>query len=53
MTQMCIEFANAFVSKAIGVKEGVIVMLKDCPMPVNFYVIDMPEDAHVPIILGR
>src|SRR5438034_1065585 len=38
---------------SIGVREDVIVMIKDCPMPVDFYVIDMYEDASVPIILDR
>ena len=50
---MHIEFANASFSKAIGVKEDIIVMLKDCHVHVDLYVIDMPKDAHVPIILGR
>src|SRR5438128_2699308 len=51
-TNMCIEFANASFSKAIRVRENVIVMLKDCILHIDFYVIDMPEDAHVSIILG-
>ena len=52
-TPMRIEFTNTYFSNAIGVKEDVIIMLKDCVVPIDFYVIDMPEDAYVPIILGR
>ncbi|MCI85811.1 hypothetical protein A2U01_0107090, partial [Trifolium medium] len=50
---MEIVLADQSVLRPSGIVEDVLVKVKDLVFPVDFVIIDMEEDADVPIILGR
>ena len=39
--------------QAAGIKENIVVQIKDSPALIDLVIVDMPEDAIAPIILGR
>ena len=39
--------------QVVGIKENTLVYIKGCPALIDFVIIDMPEDATTPIMLGR
>ncbi|XP_006579214.1 uncharacterized protein LOC114410759 [Glycine soja] len=52
-TRMTLQLADRSVSRPYGVIEDVLVRLKHLIFPVDFVVMDIEEDADIPIILGR
>ncbi|GJT86173.1 putative reverse transcriptase domain-containing protein [Tanacetum coccineum] len=52
-TRLSVELANKTVKYLNGIAENVLVGIGEFTFPVNFIVLDMPEDIKVPLILGR
>ncbi|XP_074298320.1 uncharacterized protein LOC141629175 [Silene latifolia] len=52
-TRVSLQLANRSVKFPIGVIEDVPLVVGKLIIPCDFFVMDMPEDNHVPIILGR
>ncbi|MCI90778.1 hypothetical protein A2U01_0112072, partial [Trifolium medium] len=50
---MEIVLADQSVLRPSGIIKDVLVKIKDLVFPVDFVIIDIEEDADVPIILGR
>ncbi|XP_012071994.1 uncharacterized protein LOC105633608 [Jatropha curcas] len=50
---MILQLADRLVNYALGVVEDVLVKVGKLFIPVDFVVLDMDEDRHIPIILGR
>ena len=45
--------ADRSVSRPLGILEDVPVRVGKFFIPVDFVVLDIPEDTHIPILLGR
>ncbi|WCJ19866.1 hypothetical protein M5689_002140 [Euphorbia peplus] len=52
-TRMSIQLADRSICYPRGIVEDVLVKVGKFILPADFVVMDMPEDMHVPIILGR
>ncbi|XP_074296623.1 uncharacterized protein LOC141626985 [Silene latifolia] len=52
-TRVSLQLADRSVKFPIGVIEDVPLVVGKLIIPCDFFVMDMPEDSHVPIILGR
>ncbi|XP_074289161.1 uncharacterized protein LOC141614301 [Silene latifolia] len=52
-TSMTLQLADRSVKHPIGVLEDVPVKVGKLLIPADFVVLDIPEDSHTPIILGR
>ncbi|XP_074298557.1 uncharacterized protein LOC141629456 [Silene latifolia] len=52
-TSMTHQMADHSTKKPLGVLEDVPVRVGKFFIPVDFVIVDMTEDAHIPIILGR
>ncbi|XP_058775049.1 uncharacterized protein LOC131649295 [Vicia villosa] len=52
-TRMALQFADQSVKRPYGVVEDVIVKIDKFVFPVDFVILEMPEDEEIPIILGR
>ncbi|XP_058725897.1 uncharacterized protein LOC131597204 [Vicia villosa] len=52
-TRMTLQFADQSVKRPYGVVEDVLVKIDKFVFPVDFVVLEMPEDEEIPIILGR
>ncbi|WP_284374484.1 retropepsin-like aspartic protease, partial [Algimonas porphyrae] len=52
-TRMTIQLADGTSRKPMGIIEDIPVRVGRLFIPADFVVIDMKEDKHVPIILGR
>ncbi|GJZ78659.1 putative reverse transcriptase domain-containing protein [Tanacetum coccineum] len=52
-TKLPVELADTTVKYPKGIAENVLVGIGKFTFPVNFIIIDMPEDIKVPLILGR
>jgi len=52
-TRMTLQLADRSITKPYGVIEDVLVKVKHLIFPVDFVVIDIEEDADIPLILGR
>jgi len=50
---MTVQMADRSAVQPIGVLENIPVQIGKFFFPVDFVVLDMPEDDHIPIILGR
>ncbi|XP_074304157.1 uncharacterized protein LOC141638867 [Silene latifolia] len=50
---MTVQMVDRSAVQPIGVLEDIHVQIGKFFFPVDFVVLDMPEDAHIPIILGR
>jgi hypothetical protein len=53
LTELKLHLADSTYKKAVGIKENIIINIKGCPTLIDLVVVDMPEDANAPIILGR
>ncbi|XP_031095176.1 uncharacterized protein LOC115999469 [Ipomoea triloba] len=53
LTSMTLQMADRSIKRPVGVLEDVPVMIDQYFIPGDFVVIDIEEDAKVPIILGR
>ncbi|GKC12308.1 retrovirus-related pol polyprotein from transposon TNT 1-94 [Tanacetum coccineum] len=52
-TKLTVEFADRIVKYLKGIVENVLVRIGKFTFPVDFIILDMPEDIKVPLILGR
>ncbi|XP_074282931.1 uncharacterized protein LOC141607478 [Silene latifolia] len=50
---MTVQMADRSLSRRLGVLEDVSVRIGKLLIPVDFIVLDIPEDSYTPIILGR
>ncbi|XP_050877478.1 uncharacterized protein LOC127081249 [Lathyrus oleraceus] len=52
-TRMTLQFADHSVKKPYGIIEDVLVKIDKFIFPVDFVILEMPEDEEIPLILGR
>ena len=52
-TRMCIELADRSIQYPMGIAENVMITIDKFDIPINFVILDMPENSKTPIILGR
>ncbi|GJR23647.1 DNA-directed DNA polymerase [Tanacetum coccineum] len=52
-TRMSLELADRSIQYPRGIIENVLKKVDKFVLPINFVILDMPEDSRVPIILGR
>ncbi|XP_006582613.1 uncharacterized protein [Glycine max] len=52
-TRMTLQLADCSVTRPYGVIEDVLVRVKHLIFPTDFIVMDIEEDANIPVILGR
>ncbi|GJY19947.1 putative reverse transcriptase domain-containing protein [Tanacetum coccineum] len=52
-TRLTVELADRTVKYPKGIAENVLLGIGKCTFPVDFIILDMPEDIKVPLILGR
>ncbi|XP_006593075.1 uncharacterized protein [Glycine max] len=52
-TRMTLQLANHSITRPYGVIEDVLVRVKHFTFPADFVVMDIEEDAEIPLILGR
>ncbi|XP_050878811.1 uncharacterized protein LOC127082625 [Lathyrus oleraceus] len=48
-----LKFADHSIKNAYGIAEDVLVTIEEFSFPVDFVIMDIPEDEETPIILGR
>ena len=51
-TRMTLQHADRSITRPYGVIEDVLVKVKQFTFPANFFVMDIEEDAEIPLILG-
>ncbi|GJY19516.1 reverse transcriptase domain-containing protein [Tanacetum coccineum] len=52
-TRMSLELAYRSIQYPRGIIENVLIKVNKFVLPIDFMILDMPEDSRVPIILGR
>ncbi|GJW57022.1 putative reverse transcriptase domain-containing protein [Tanacetum coccineum] len=52
-TKLTVELADKTVKYPKGIAENILVRIGKFTFPVDFIILDMPEDVKVPLILGR
>ncbi|GJW31533.1 DNA-directed DNA polymerase [Tanacetum coccineum] len=52
-TRMSLELADRSILYPRGIIENVLIKVDKFVLPIDFVILDMPEDSRVPIILGR
>ncbi|XP_050876241.1 uncharacterized protein LOC127079934 [Lathyrus oleraceus] len=52
-TRTNLQFADHSIKNAHGIAEDVLLTIEQFSFPINFVIIDIPEDEETPIILGR
>ncbi|GKC67145.1 DNA-directed DNA polymerase [Tanacetum coccineum] len=52
-TRMSLELADRSIQYPRGIVENVLIKVDKFVIPIDFVILDMPEDSRVPIILGR
>ncbi|XP_050875070.1 uncharacterized protein LOC127078680 [Lathyrus oleraceus] len=52
-TQMTLQFTDRSVRRPNGIVEDVLVKIDKFVFPVDFVILEMPEDEEIPLILGR
>src|SRR3954470_14399201 len=52
-TRMTLQFADHSIKRPYGVVQDVLVKVDKFVFPVDFVILEMPEDEEMPIILGR
>ncbi|GJU57781.1 DNA-directed DNA polymerase [Tanacetum coccineum] len=52
-TKMSLEVADRSIQYPRGIIENVLIKVNKFILPIDFVILDMPEDSRVPIILGR
>ncbi|XP_050875820.1 uncharacterized protein LOC127079486 [Lathyrus oleraceus] len=52
-TRMTLQFADYSVKKPYGIVDDVMVKIDKFVFPVDFVILEMPEDEKIPLILGR
>jgi hypothetical protein len=48
-----LHLADSTYKQAVGIKDNIVVQIKNCPALIDLVIVDMPEDPIAPIILGR
>ncbi|GJR53993.1 reverse transcriptase domain-containing protein [Tanacetum coccineum] len=51
-TRMSLELADRSIQYPIGIVENVLIRVDKFVLPIDFVILDIPEDSRVPIILG-
>ncbi|GKB11205.1 DNA-directed DNA polymerase [Tanacetum coccineum] len=52
-TRISLELADRLIQYPRGILENVLIKVDQFVLPIDFVILDMPEDSRVPIILGR
>ncbi|XP_050896704.1 uncharacterized protein LOC127103496 [Lathyrus oleraceus] len=52
-TRMTLQFSNHSVKKPYGIVEDVLLKIDEFVFPMDFVILEMPEDEETPLILGR
>ncbi|GJY25412.1 DNA-directed DNA polymerase [Tanacetum coccineum] len=52
-TRMSLELADRSIQYPRGIVENVLIKVDKFVLPIDFVILDMPEDFRIPIILGR
>ncbi|XP_058758985.1 uncharacterized protein LOC131632221 [Vicia villosa] len=52
-TRITLQFADHSVKKPFGIVEDVLVKVDKFVFPVDFVILEMPEDEEIPLIMGR
>ncbi|GJZ87770.1 DNA-directed DNA polymerase, partial [Tanacetum coccineum] len=52
-TKMSLELADRSIQYPKGITKNVLIKVDKFVLPIDFVILDMPEDSRVPIILGR
>ncbi|GKB04439.1 DNA-directed DNA polymerase, partial [Tanacetum coccineum] len=52
-TRISLELADRLIQYPRGIIENVLIKVDKFVLPIDFVILDMPEDSRVPIILGR
>ncbi|GJT58277.1 reverse transcriptase domain-containing protein [Tanacetum coccineum] len=52
-TRVSLELADRSIQYPRGIIENVLIKVNKFVLPIDFVILDMPEDSRVPIILGR
>ncbi|GKA58278.1 MAK10-like protein [Tanacetum coccineum] len=52
-TQMSLELADRSIQYPRGIVENVLIKVDKLVLPIDFVILDMPEDSRISIILGR
>ena len=52
-TRMTLQLADRSITRPYGVVEDVLVKVRQFTFPVDFVIMDIEEDAEIPLILGR
>ncbi|GJR86734.1 reverse transcriptase domain-containing protein [Tanacetum coccineum] len=52
-TRMSLELGDRSIQYLRGIIENVLIKVDKFILPIDFFILDMPEDSRVPIILGR
>ncbi|XP_050876016.1 uncharacterized protein LOC127079675 [Lathyrus oleraceus] len=52
-TRMTLQFVDRSVRRPYGIVEDVLVKIGKFVFPVDFIILEMPEDKEIPLILGR
>ncbi|XP_050916741.1 uncharacterized protein LOC127131895 [Lathyrus oleraceus] len=52
-TRMTLQFTDHSVKRPYGVVEDVLVKIDKFVFPIDFVILEMPEDEEIPLILGR
>ncbi|XP_050889336.1 uncharacterized protein LOC127094558 [Lathyrus oleraceus] len=52
-TRITLQFGDHSVKKPYGIVEDVLVKIDKFVFPVDFVILEMPEDEEIPLILGR
>ncbi|GJX13150.1 DNA-directed DNA polymerase [Tanacetum coccineum] len=52
-TRMSLELTDGSIQYLRGIIENVLIKVDKFVLPIDFIILDMPEDSRVPIILGR
>ncbi|GJV91972.1 DNA-directed DNA polymerase [Tanacetum coccineum] len=53
LTRMSLELADRSIQYPRGIVKNVLIKVDKFILPINFVILDMPEDSRIPIILGR
>ncbi|GJY58115.1 reverse transcriptase domain-containing protein, partial [Tanacetum coccineum] len=52
-TRMSLELADRSIQYPRGIVENVLIKVEKFVLPIDFVILDMPENSRIPIILGR
>ncbi|GKF09025.1 DNA-directed DNA polymerase [Tanacetum coccineum] len=53
LTRMSLELADRSIQYPRGIVKNVLIKVDKFVLPIDFVILDMPEDSRIPIILGR